>query len=297
VATGEFILGHTNEYGFFPPSPVVPADGDPDRILPASANPHHHDAGYRDLGVNGTFVAYRKLWQNVAGFWQFLERESKRLRSSSDPAFMVWLASKMMGRWPNGAPLTLSPDRADAGFAGRDDFLYAQDPAGLACPLGSHIRRTNPRDHLRPAAPTESLHMTARHQLLRRGRPYGPPLFDLSILDRTDAADLMRGVLDLKDDGRDRGLHFLAVNASLRSQFEFVQQSWANNPRFNGLVGNPDPVIGDNDPAAAAPGLMDIPGCPAGMRTSSLPRFVSVRGGAYLFMPSVSALRYLAVPL
>jgi hypothetical protein len=30
------------------------------------------------------------------------------------------------------------------------------------------------------------------------------------------------------------------------------------------------------------------------LRTASLPRFVTVRGGAYLFMPSLTALRYLS---
>jgi deferrochelatase/peroxidase EfeB len=78
VNTGEFILGHRNEYGFFPSSPLVPAADDPEGRLPASANPYHWQAGYRDLAANGTFVVYRKLAQDVAGCWQFLQAESVR---------------------------------------------------------------------------------------------------------------------------------------------------------------------------------------------------------------------------
>ncbi len=295
VASGEFILGHANEYGFHPLSPVVPSTDDPKGILPRSANPHHASDTFRDFGRNGSFVAYRKMRQDVVGFWQFLKNESARLNGSPDPRLVIRLAAKMVGRWPNGAPLILSPDRQDLGLADEDDFFYANDPHGIACPLGSHIRRTNPRDHLRPAAAAESLHLSARHRLLRRGRPYGPSFFkDPRVLDNLDDMDALRGILELENDGRDRGLHFLCVNASLKSQFEFGQQTWANNPRFNGLVNNRDPLIGDNDPSVDTPGTMRIPGCPVSMHTSALPRFVTVRGGAYLFMPSLTALRFLS---
>lgn len=294
VASGEFVLGHVNEYGFFPVGPLVPAVDDPNEILPASRNPHHRDDGWRDLGRNGAFVAYRKLQQDVAAFWRFLQSESKRLKGVSDARFMIWLAAKMVGRWPDGTPLPLSPDRMDGDLARRDDFFHAQDPHGFACPVGSHIRRTNPRDHLRPHGRPESLHMSARHRLLRRGRPYGPTLFDVRALDRMDNVDALRCVLDLQDDGQGRGLHFLCIIASLSSQFEFVQQSWCNNPRFNGLVDNPDPMTGNTDPTSPAPGTMYIPARPVGVRTSPLPRFVTVRGGAYLFMPSLTALRFLS---
>jgi hypothetical protein len=137
--------------------------------------------------------------------------------------------------------------------------------------------------------------MSARHRMLRRGRPYGPSFFDdPRVLDGTDDAETLRGILEIEDDGRDRGLHFLCVNASLKSQFEFGQQTWANNPRFNGLTNNPDPLVGDNDPSAEVAGTMHIPGCPVSVRTAALPRFVTVRGGAYLFMPGLSALRFLS---
>jgi Dyp-type peroxidase family len=293
VATGEFILGYQNEYGFFPISPVVPRVEDPKRILPASANPFHHAAGFRDFGLNGSFVVFRKLAQDVASFWHFLRDESLRKNGTADPQFMIWLASKMVGRWPSGAPLTLAPD-GDLPDLRSDDFQYGDsDPIGLACPVGSHIRRTNPRDHVGHARKEESLHMSSRHRILRRGKPFGPPLVDPAILAKPDATEAWRTILNLQDDGQSRGVHFLCANANLKSQFEFIQQVWVNNPAFGGLLNNRDPLAGDNDPESD-PSFMIVPGKESTLRTAALPRFIHVRGGAYFFMPSLTALRFLA---
>jgi deferrochelatase/peroxidase EfeB len=108
VPTGEFILGYENHYGLIPPTPVVPRALDPGAILPRLANPYHAAEELGDLGRNGSYVAYRKLQQDVAGFWQFMARETAR-SGRTDPAYMVWLASKCVGRWPSGAPLVLAP--------------------------------------------------------------------------------------------------------------------------------------------------------------------------------------------
>ena len=175
-------------------------------------------------------------------------RNLSRVKGELNPQFMVWLAAKMVGRWPSGAPLLLAPD-ADRPDLRTDDFLYASvDPDGLACPFGSHIRRTNPRDQVGPAGPVESLHMSARHRILRRGKLYGPPLFDHAALTQPENPEALRRMLDLQDDHQTRGVHFLCVNASLKDQFEFIQQAWVNNPNFGGLVDNRDPLVGDNDP-------------------------------------------------
>jgi deferrochelatase/peroxidase EfeB len=179
---------------------------------------------------------------------------------------------------------------------GQDDFAYAAvDPAGLACPFGAHIRRTNPRDQIRSAGPTESRHMSNRHRLLRRGKPYGAPLFDPALLTQFDHPEALQAILDLQDDGQPRGIHFFCVNSNIKSQFEFVQRAWVNNPNFSGLCANPDPLTGANDPTASPPPVMVVPGPHGAVRTSPLPRLVTVRGGAYFFMPSLTALRYLAV--
>jgi Dyp-type peroxidase family len=292
VSPGEFVLGYPNEYGFHSVGPVLPATDDPRGLLPDSANPYR--AGWRDFGLNGSFVVYRKLEQDVAGFWRFMEMESVRWRGTADPGFMVWLAAKMVGRWPGGAPLTLAPDHDNPSLRDCDDFLYAESDAhGRGCPFGAHIRRTNPRDSLQPAGPVESLHMTARHRILRRGKPYGAPLFELEVLDRLDNLESLKAIVGLRDDGQSRGLHFLCVNASIKSQFEFIQQSWSNNPHFNGLTDNRDPLTGNHGGPGDGSAML-IPRDGLDLRTATLQRFMTTRGGAYLFMPGLRALSYLA---
>ena len=237
---------------------------------------------------------YRKLQQDVAGFWQFMKREAVRRTGAEDTDHMIWLASRCVGRWPSGAPLVLAPHADDPAAGDRDDFLYGDDADGLACPLGAHIRRTNPRDVIKPYPTAQSLSMSEAHRLLRRARAFGPALFDPAVL--TDPTNLAgrKALLELADDGNARGIHFFCVNASIRSQFEFVQQTWCNNPRFGGLNDNKDPIIGDNARTDQPSSHMTIPRRPFRVRTAALPRFVKVRAGAYLFMPSLTALRFLA---
>ena len=111
VPTGEFILGYPNHFQIIPPTPVVPAELDRDAVLPPLANPYHASQPLRDLGLNGSYVVYRKLQQDVAGFWQFMKREAVRSTGAEDTGHMIWLASRCVGRWPSGAPLVLAPRR------------------------------------------------------------------------------------------------------------------------------------------------------------------------------------------
>lgn len=86
----------------------------------------------------------------------------------------------------------------------------------------------------------------------------------------------------------ERGLHFICLCANLARQFEFVQHTWCNNPHFNGLYEDSDPLIGP------AGGRSPSRPLPARRRISGLPAFVHVRGGAYFFLPGIRALRYLS---
>ncbi len=294
VPTGEFILGYPNHYDVIPPPPLVPATLDRFDLLPPFENPYHTPAAWRDLGRHGSFVVYRKLEQQVATFWRTMREEAVRLRGSADPTHMIWLASRMVGRWPSGAPLIETPARDDPARGTNDGFEYGGDPEGLACPIGAHIRRAHPRDDLKPYPGEQSRHMSEAHRLLRRARVYGPPLFDATLLRDGTTAAARRALLSLAGDGEARGIHFFCVNASIRSQFEFVQQTWCNNPNFGGLSASKDPIAGDRAAAGQPPTRMVVPGESGSMRTVALPRFVTVRGGAYLFMPSITALRFLA---
>jgi Dyp-type peroxidase family len=188
----------------------------------------------------------------------------------------IALAAKCVRRWPSGAPLVLAPDQDDPSLAMQNAFGYVEkDADGMRCPIGAHIRRTNLRDSLEGGA-HESQKAVDRHSIIRRGRSYGKVLAD-------------KPWLAERDDGIERGLVFIGVNANIRRQFEFMQQTWVNNIKFDGLYG--DPLIGAHDAEANS---FTIPAEPARRRLEGLPRFVTVGGGEYLFLPSVRALKFLA---
>ena len=239
---GEFVLGYTDEYGGVPavPQPEI-------------------------LGRNGSYIVFRKLHQRVAAFRQYLKANAA---NADDEEF---LAAKMMGRWRSGAPLSSCPVHDDPGIgadsAKNNDFLFkADDPLGYKTPLGSHIRRMNPRD-------ADVAGLTRIHRMIRRGTAYGPLLPE--------------GVLE--DDGADRGLMFAFVGANLGRQFEFVQSEWMNDSAFFGGASEQDPISG----AADGNGIFPIPRRPIRRVLAGLPRFVVTRGGEYCFLPSLSALRWL----
>ncbi len=185
------------------------------------------------------------------------------------------LAAKVVGRWPNGTPLVLSPDAPIADFdaktATANAFRYAgEDPDGRRCPLGAHIRRTNPRD----ALGFDGL-LSFRHRIIRRGMPYGPPL-------AAEAAE---------DDHVDRGLIFVCFNASISRQFEGIQAQWINDGNVFGLGHDSDFLMGDPN----GTGKMTVEGDPPFFLGPQGP-FVTTRGGAYLFVPGMAALAALAAP-
>lgn len=241
VKAGEFVLGYRNEYGQVSSTP--------------------------DFGRNGSYLVLRQLEQDVEGFWAFCEEASGVPRG--EPA-SVALAARMVGRWPRGAPLVLSPDRDDPALASANDFGYFRlDAHGERCPRGAHVRRANPRDSLDPDAGTKrSLAVVRQHRILRRGRPYG----------RAES---------------ERGLHFICLNANLARQFEFLQRSWIGNPHFNGLYDDADPLLAPHTPSG---GTFTVQGSPLRRRYTGLPRFVTVRGGAYFLLPGIRALGRLARP-
>ncbi|MEW2284008.1 peroxidase [Streptomyces sp. NPDC047841] len=266
VRAGEFLLGYPNEYGLLTDRPLLPPRRDPLGLLPRAPE------GGADLGRNGSYLVFRQLHQDVEAFRDYLEAETRRPDGSSDPAAQEALAARMVGRWPGGAPLVRAPDHDDPALATDNGFGYhATDPAGLRCPLGAHIRRANPRDSLDPRpGSADSVAVGRRHRLLRRGRPYGPD----GTGDNPDA----------------RGLHFLALNANISRQFEFIQHTWLDNPNFNGLHDGPDPIVAPRQERRAT---FTEQGRPFRTRHAGLPQFVTVRGGAYFFLPGLKALHYL----
>jgi len=277
LPVGEFLLGHPNVYGVIAPGPAVKPEDDPHQLLaviPADATGLNAEAGMHDLGRNGSYLVFRQLAQRVAAFWNFLDLASRWTNGASDPKERERLGAKLVGRWTSGAPLVLSPDHDNPELHSENNFTYYQkDPDGLACPFGSHVRRANPRDSLGPD-PQTALNSANRHRILRRGRSYGARIKNV-----------------LVDDGTDRGLHFICLNSDIERQFEFVQQTWLNNPVFSGLYDEVDPLVGD---VAKGDRLFTVQAEPLRRRAQNLSRFVVVKGGAYFFLPSFRALNYLA---
>jgi len=244
VAAGEFVLGYPDEEG------------------EVSKQPEEW------IATNGSFLAFQKIYQDVAAFRRFLDEAAAKLELDVET-----VAAKLMGRWRSGAPLALAPTGDNPALVldphARNAFSYqTTDSDGFTVPIGSHIRRMNPRDSL-----TDSMTNVQRHRVIRRGVPYGPPLPE-----------------GASDDGVDRGLMGFFFNASLSRQYEFIQQAWANDPKFNGLENDVDPIAGSHD----GNGEFTIQHRPLRRRIQGLPRFTTVKAGAYFFMPGISALRALA---
>lgn len=93
------------------------------------------------------------------------------------------------------------------------------------------------------------------------------------------------------DNSADRGLHFICLNANIQRQFEFVNHTWLNNPKFADLYDDADPLVA---PSAPHGGTFTMPTEGVRERVTNVPRFVTVRGGAYFLLPGLAALRYLA---
>lgn len=285
IPPGEVLLGYPNAYERMPLSPTVEETGRSARHLQRAAPDPAGLARPRDFGRNGSYVVFRQLEQDVKAFWEDLHH-----RAEGDPGRRAALAAKMIGRWPNGAPLVRFPSAPPEHPEGRpaNDFVYAEDLDGDRCPIGAHIRRTNPRDGLRPNT-HESLIVSGRHRLLRRGRAYGPPLserFDPDEVLRSEQASSAR-----------RGLHFICFNSDIARQFEFVQSTWMNNPKFDGLYCDPDPVMSPHSTPRPLHteeiNRFTIQSSPVRRRYANLAPFVTMVGGCYLFMPGVRAMRYL----
>jgi Dyp-type peroxidase family len=240
VKAGEFFLGYDDENG--EPGPLPQPE---------------------ILSRNGSFVAYRRLEEHVGAFRDFLRANGRTAEEQE------LVAAKLMGRWRSGAPLVLAPLKDDPQLAAdpqrNNNFDYGKmDPHGYAVPLGSHIRRMNPRD--------TAVNMN-RRRMIRRGGTYGPPLPE-----------------GAPDDGVERGVAAFVGCASLIRQFEFAQNVWVNDPRFHELGNERDPLIGTHDGTYD----MTIPKRPIKKKITGLPAFTSVKGGAYFFLPGIRALRFLS---
>jgi deferrochelatase/peroxidase EfeB len=297
AALGEFLLGYRNEYDKYTDRPLIDANARSAGLLPAEDAP-----GKKDVGRNGTYLVMRDLRQDVRSFWQFISRQAHGGSAEIDQ-----LAATFVGRTRAGDPLVPIQKEEIPGIGPQPDqirqnqFTFDQDPTGAGCPFGAHIRRANPRNVDYPGHPTGLARLLAMagfgprgfrddlmssvrfHRILRRGREYGPGLSPSDAL------------LPAPPDDPERGLRFVCLNANISRQFEFLQNAWVMNTKFSGLTGENDPLLGNRQTTSGRPGADNFTrqkddrlGC----QVSGLPQFVTVRGGAYFFLPSLRALRY-----
>ncbi|MBJ7311457.1 Dyp-type peroxidase [Rugamonas sp. CCM 8940] len=264
VATGEFLLGYANQSnGVYS---VTPAQ----------------------LSTNSSYAAFRILEQDVAAFNAMLQQYAAS--TGLDPELV---AAKFCGRWRNGNPLELAPEAQGPVLPDEqlNNFHYVttdiatDDTLGLKCPIGSHIRRNNPRDA--KVNGTDAAH----HRIVRRAMPYGPAY---------DAA---------KPDNIPRGLIGYFINANVANQFEFLTSQWNNQAEFVKAATGPggsadgnavynisgqDIFSGVNDPVSSF--TFAGKGAKGSGNTviNGFGRTIVTRGSVYCFFPSISGLRYLA---
>jgi Dyp-type peroxidase family len=274
VPLGEILMGHVNAHHEVAPGPVVP---DNEAARKAGLPAHPRGEGFRDLGLDGSYMVVRELKQYVAKFWNSMRANADTI-ARRDPEKSAhldadWLANRVIGRDRDGNLLcpegVLGPDEYDQP---QNAFgFYDRDRHGMGCPMGSHVRRGNPRDGLAPTPADRQTLLDAAnsHRILRRGRKFGKDIADPYV-----------------DDGEDRGLLFIALNTDITRQFEFTQQTWLLNPNFAFLYDEVDPLLGPKGP-------LTIPEYPL-RRIIEVDTFVKMAGGEYFFLPSMPALRYLA---
>lgn len=224
-----------------------------------------------NIGRNGSFSAFRILEQDVEGFENYLQSQKDEI----DPEL---LAAKFCGRWRNGNPLETNPEKPGnpMSLSEINNFNYNQhsptnnfdDYQGTRCPIGSHMRRNNPRDAV-VSTPVNF------HRVVRRAMPYGPP-YDPSKKD-----NIKRGLIG----------HFVGT---IENSFEFLMRNWVNDSIFAPDIDfiSKDPLLGAND---AEESVMNIPEKPfaAPKNIKGFPRFIQTRGSAYLFLPGINALKFI----
>jgi len=228
--------------------------------------PTERDKGYAvpeqpdALLDRGSFLVVRKLRQYTGRFSRRTYQEAKKIGLDHD-----LVLAKLMGRFQDGRPLA-APKSPGTG----NDFNYAKDAQGSACPFHSHIRRVNPRDLAGTAFARSRM-----PRILRRGMSYGAPV-------HADSPD---------DD--DRGLIFMAYNAHLAEQFEVVQHWVAGGNASGGYSAQSDPLLGVVD-GSAGPRLFPFEhaGKPYEIDLGPEP-FVTLQWGAYFYVPSIAALKSL----
>lgn len=281
VWTGQFVFGYPKQLAGSPLTPGPISDGGASWM------------------TNGSFLVFRRLRQDVRAFRDFLTEKSTELSTAHGHTYTPrQLGAKIVGRWEDGTPVTISPEVNDRNIADDNfqvnNFAYRggteetkvinsmgttqlitgsqEDNNGLRCPFFAHIRKVNPRDQDTDQGNADA---TLTFQMLRRGIPYGVPF------------------IEGDNEEADRGLLFLAYQTSFIDQFRILNNLWMNNPSApeKSNTGH-DMLVGQNPPSESRFCKIPKEGVP-NTQLETLARWVIPTGGAFLFSPSISFFRNL----
>jgi len=283
VWPGQFVLGYQlqNSHNALDPLPAV---------VPTPA-----------WAKNGSYVVVRRLKQDVPAFWKSVSQ------LAGDPRLgrlgVERLGALLVGRWKSGAPIMRTPTADNLDLAADDyannnfGFKNAATPApivpgmnyngdhfapspgdllGFVCPHAAHIRKANPRD-----LPTDTggQNDTLTRLILRRGIPFGSPVSDPLAPTQEELAI-------------ERGLMFVSYQTSIKNQFEFLLNHWANvadQPQSGGM----DPLLGQRfDSSGTNRRVIGIPAADGSLQQVEIDAtWITATGGGYFFSPSIRAMR------
>jgi hypothetical protein len=270
VHVGEALCGYANAADHAPEAP------------PAAE-------GIRGLLHNGSFLILRKLRQDIGvleAMLQDTKAEASSLEAEGAPLGRDDFLAKMMGRWPAGHKKEGKPLVPVLGN-NSNDFDYEGDREGRKCPFHAHIRRANPR----PFVPSEMKSTVADGgrppRLFRRGMPYGPR----HTPSRGDARAMAESL------ERERGLIFMAYNASIGEQFEVIQRWMSGGNSSGSYSGQSDPFVGVAEPGRRRYFRFEHNNKTVRMALDGRDKLhaepqplARLEWGTYLFVPSISAL-------
>ena len=236
--------------------------GYPQKVGTNPYSPAIDPKGFTD---NGSLLVFRWLTQDVRAFRQFLTDEVARLAPQWPGLTTEHLAALLVGRWPSGALVKSGESQDPGGSSLENGFDFSDDTKGISCPFAAHIRKVNPRSGPKDVADVP--------RMLRRGIPFGTRF-------------------DIAPNNDDRGLAFLAFQTSVQAQFEFITRNWMNSAT------NPGPghdlLVGRSQDTRKM--MINGPNGWVEVSAPSLSQWVIPTGGAYLFVPSRSALMRFADP-
>ncbi|BEP57107.1 MULTISPECIES: Dyp-type peroxidase [unclassified Variovorax] len=243
--------------------------------------------------VNGSLLVVRRLSQDVPLFWSAMTDLAQQISAATGSTWSAAMAAaRVVGRWRDGTPVSLSPDRENPdisdNFYRKNGFKFVTpvasatltddkgdhqfpgavaDPLGNSCPFFSHVRKVNPRDQSHDFGGVGS---TLSSQMLRRGVPFGPDWSGTP-------------------DSADRGLMFMSYQTSIQHGFFRLMTEWVKDAT-RPVAGGIDPVIGPSPPGGRKL-RMTLDNKQVTLTLAG--QFVRATGAGYFFAPGLRTLHAL----